>query len=103
MREQVVGIGAGGHAKVLIEILRACDCFELVGLLDSDPELKDKCVMGLPVLGDDSMLPLLKEKGVRRFFIGVGSVSDGSKRKRIYEGALALGMEPASSIHSSAI
>ncbi len=103
MREQVVGLGAGGHAKVLIEILRARDCFNLVGLLDSDPGLKDKLVMGLPVLGDDSMLPSLKKNGVRRFFVGVGSVGDASERKRMYEKGLALGMEPVSSIHPSAI
>ena len=33
MREQVVGLGAGGHAKVLIEILRSSNSFELIGLL----------------------------------------------------------------------
>lgn len=103
MREQVVGIGAGGHAKVLIEILRAQDFFEIMGLLDSDPELKGTIVMGARVLGDDSMLATLKEKGVRHFFVGVGTVGDGSRRQRIYEKGLASGMEPVSTIHPQAI
>jgi sugar O-acyltransferase (sialic acid O-acetyltransferase NeuD family) len=103
MRERVVGIGGGGHAKVLIEILRAHSSFEVVGLLDPNPELRGKSVLGIPVLGDDSLLLDLKEKGIRHFFIGVGSVCDSSKRKRIYEEALALNMEPVSSIHPGAI
>ncbi len=103
MREQVVGLGAGGHARVLIEILRLNHDFELIGLLDNDPRLKDKDVLGLRVLGSDAMLPELKAKGISRFFIGIGSVGSSSKRKQIYEGALALGMNPVSSIHPAAI
>jgi sugar O-acyltransferase (sialic acid O-acetyltransferase NeuD family) len=103
MREQVVGLGAGGHAKVLIEILRTHDCFELVGLLDPNSELKGKDILGIPVLGDDTMLLDLKAKGIRHFFIGIGSVGDASKRKRVYEEGLALKMEPVTSIHPGAI
>ena len=45
----------------------------------------------------------LKKKGIQHFFIGVGSVRDSSKRKRIYDEALAMNMEPISSIHPGAI
>lgn len=103
MREKVVGLGAGGHAKVLIEILRLNDGLELIGLLDSNPQLKGKNVMGLPVLGDDTLLAELKANGVSRFFIGIGSVGNASRRKQIFEQGLALGMNPVSSIHPSAI
>ncbi len=103
MREQVVGLGAGGHARVLIEILRSNNNFELVGLLDNNPQLKGKDVLGLPVLGGDSLLPELKAKGISRFFIGIGSVGNASRRKQIYEQGLALGMEPVSAIHPTAI
>ena len=103
MAEPVVGIGAGGHAKGVIEILRAAGGFDLVGLLEIDPELIGSTVLGVPILGDDDMLPHLKEQGVRHFFVGVGSVGDTSNRIRIYEMALALDMEPVVAIHPSAI
>jgi UDP-perosamine 4-acetyltransferase len=103
MIERVIGLGAGGHAKVLIEILRAQNCFELIGLLDHDPASKGKSVLGLQVLGGDDLLAGLKDGGVKRFFVGVGSVGSAARRKRAYEQALAAGLEPVNSIHTSAI
>jgi sugar O-acyltransferase (sialic acid O-acetyltransferase NeuD family) len=103
MRERIIGIGAAGHAKVLIEILRARDQYDLVGLLDVAPELKGKFVLGVPVLGDDSLLPSLRQQGVRRFFVGVGSTGDASNRQRLYREGLTFEMEPVSLIHPSAI
>ena len=49
------------------------------------------------------MLAQLKEKGVRHFFIGTGSSGDSTNRKRIYEKALSLDIEPVCSIHPKAI
>jgi len=87
----------------VIEILRAGDRYEVIGLLDPDPELKGKSVLEVPVLGDDSILPCLADQRIKRFFVGVGSVGDASNRKRLYEKGLALGMGPVSCIHPAAI
>lgn len=103
MLERAIGIGAGGHTKVLIEILRMQNRFELVGLLDPDPEIRGKLILGVPVLGDDSMLAELRELGIRRFFIGVGSVDESSHRRQLFEMCNALDMEPIASIHPSAV
>ena len=37
--KRVVGLGAGGHSKVVIEILQRMGGYELVGLLDPKKEL----------------------------------------------------------------
>jgi UDP-perosamine 4-acetyltransferase len=97
----VVGLGAGGHAKVVIEILRTDPRVRVVGLLD--PELKDKKVLGVPVLGPDTLLPRLARRGVHGFFVGVGSTRDTSLRLRLHETALRLGLRPVSAVHPSAI
>ena len=49
--DKVVGIGAGGHAKVIIDILRLRGEYQIAGLVDSNPELAGTQVLDVPVLG----------------------------------------------------
>ena len=103
MAIKVVGLGAGGHAKVVIEILRSHKSYELIGLLDPKPELHGKSVLGVPVLGDDDLLPVLKREGICHFFVGLGSVGDTRPRQRLFELALQYGMKPVDAVHPQAI
>jgi len=100
---KVVGLGAGGHAKVILDALRSSSSCELVGLLDPNPTLLNKKVGGATILGNDEMIPLLMKQGVEYFFIGVGVRDDTSARQRLFVHACGLGMKPYSIIHSSAI
>lgn len=99
---KVVGLGAGGHAKVVIEALRCDAAYELVGLLDPDIRLQGGQVLGVPVLGDDSLLAGLAQQGVRHFFVGVGAVGDMAPRRRLFEYGLQQGLAPISIIHPRA-
>jgi UDP-perosamine 4-acetyltransferase len=103
MTIKVIGLGAGSHAKVVIEILRYHSPYKLVGLLDSKPELEGKSVLGVPVLGNDDLLPTLKHQGVCHFFVGLGSARDTRPRQALFELALKYGMEPIDAIHSKAV
>jgi UDP-perosamine 4-acetyltransferase len=100
---QVVGLGAGGHARVVLEIVSAMADVEVVGLLDPSPTLQGAFVFGVPVLGDDRLLPSLRERGVSAVFIGVGSVRDTAIRKRLYECAIAHQLGVVDAIHATAI
>ncbi len=100
---RVVGVGAGGHAKVLIEILRLLGDFELVGLLDSNRELWGTRVLGVPVLGDHAHLSELRDQGLQHAFIGVGSVGDTRPRKRLYQAVRTTGFEIVRAIHPDAV
>lgn len=44
-------VGAGGHAKVVIDAARASGQWEIVGLLDDDPRAASARVLGVEVLG----------------------------------------------------
>ena len=99
----IVGLGAGGHARVVIEILRLMGDFELIGLLDPKPELKDTDVLKVPVLGDDNLLPDLYRQGVLHIFLGLGSTGDTQPRRNLYEHALAQGFLPVQAIHPRSI
>ena len=99
----VVGIGAGGHAKVVMEILHAMNGFEVVGLLDANPELRGKRILNVEVLGDDSLLPGLYEQGHRHVFIGVGALGDAATRASLYAQVKGIGYEVVQAIHPTAI
>ena len=100
---RVVGLGAGGHAKVVIDTLRLLGCYELVGLLDSERELWNTDVLGIPVLGDDGLLPKLWEQGVRHAFIGLGGAAKTEPRRRLFCMARKYGMTIVDAIHPSAV
>ena len=99
----VVGFGAGGHAKVVIEILRSMQGHHIVGLLDSRQELWGKQVLGVEVLGDDSLMTELKERGTNNAFIGVGTVGDAQPRRQLYEKVLGFGFQIVPAIHAVAV
>lgn len=99
---RVVGLGAGGHAKVVIEILQLVGGYQLEGLLDPKKELHGSEVAGVCVLGDDSLLTELHDRGVHHAFIGVGTTGDTSLRKKLFDKARTSGFQIVSSIHPAA-
>lgn len=99
---KVVGIGAGGHARCVMDVLRGRQDIEIYGLLDSNSALAGQVVDGVPVLGDDSMMSELLEHGICNVFIGVGGISDLSRRRNLYNKAREMGFTVLSCIHSSA-
>lgn len=70
MRSEIIVVGAGGHAKVCIELLRAMgeSIAYCVGARDS----QDNC-LGVPILRGDENLSLLRSEGYSRVFVAVGS------------------------------
>ncbi len=100
---RAVGLGAGGHAKVVIDIVRLLGGYELVGLLDPQEALWGSEVLGVPVLGGDHLLPQLRGQGVGHAFIGVGTVGDVRTRVRLYELARQHGLQLVAAIHPRAV
>jgi UDP-perosamine 4-acetyltransferase len=98
----IVGLGAGTHAKSLLEAIRSAGRFEVVGLVDDDPERAGADVLGLPVLGPES-LERLQADGVRHAFAGVGGIGDASGRRRVFEHLGRAGFELPPIVHASAV
>lgn len=80
-------IGAGGHAKVILDIVKSDPSLDLVGCTAKPPE---HVISSVPVLGDDSVLPSLYEQGVRHAFVAVG---DNGLRERLARQVVQLGFE----------
>lgn len=100
---RVIGLGAGGHASVVIDILQTAGGCELIGLLDVNPASSGTAVFGVPVLGSDDMLPGLRAQGVTHAFIGVGSIGDTTPRRQLYEKLCQQGFELVNAIHPQAV
>jgi len=102
-KKKVVGIGAGGHAKVIIDILSYSPDIEVVGLVELATRLFGETVAGSLILGDDQLLPELLAKGVGLAFIGIGGVSNNVPRAKSFELALSLGFDMINAIHPQAV
>src|SRR5271166_203560 len=48
-------VGAGGHAKVVIDTLRATETVDVLGVLDDDRTRQGTEVLGVPVRGEASL------------------------------------------------
>ncbi|WP_028546020.1 acetyltransferase [Paenibacillus taiwanensis] len=82
---KTVIIGAGGHAKVVIDILRSMPQLEIVGCIDRS---NVRTVMQLPVLGDDDLLPQLWNADVKHAFVAIGN---NQIRQRLAKRATEIG------------
>lgn len=96
---KIIIIGAGGHGKVVREIVSAEGRHEAVGFVDSAPALVGKKVAGLPILGPANVLPRLRQQG-----IGGAIVAIGDARVRVMYAALLRqqGFELVNAIHPTA-
>jgi UDP-perosamine 4-acetyltransferase len=93
----VVVLGAGGHAKVCIELLNAMQQPVAVCVAGADaPEL----CMGVPVLRGDHHLAELRHHGFERVFVALGS---NPLRERLAAQARALGFQLVNAISPASI
>jgi len=95
----VVIVGAGGHGKVVLDILRADGRYRPVGYVDADPSLTDSYVGGLPVLGAVNALPRLRQQRIKRAIVAIGD-----NRTRLHYAGVLLeqGFELVNAVHPTA-
>jgi acetyltransferase-like isoleucine patch superfamily enzyme len=99
----VVGLGSGGHARVVVEILRLVGGYSVKGVLDPARPKGSRDDSGLVVLGDDASLPALVAEGLRAVFIGVGGARSTDIRQKLFEFARAAGCDVVKAIHPHAV
>jgi UDP-perosamine 4-acetyltransferase len=101
-KHEVILLGGGGHARVLIDLLQMSASYSAIGILD--PALdRGTTRLGIPVLGDDGQLPLLYERGIRYACVAVGSTRDNQKRKELFDHLKQLGYRLPVLVHQKAI
>lgn len=90
----VVVYGAGGHAKVVCDVLQ-CAGRTVLGFIDDAPERHGSTVLGLPVLGGSAWLDPAKHDVA----LGIG---DNAVRSKVYAACVARGLAVVTAVHPMA-
>lgn len=102
-KEDLIVLGAGGHAKVIVDIIKKYyKQYNLVGLLAKTNE-KNKQVLGTTVLGTDNLLEELFHQGIHKAIIGIGMIKDYRPRERLYQLVKHFGYQCINVIHQECI
>ncbi|MCP4592375.1 MAG: acetyltransferase [bacterium] len=92
--------GAGGHGRVVLDVLLNAAEHEVIGFVDSDASLAGRHMDGRPILGDWDCLPDLRAKqGVQGAIVAIG---DNSVRREFAERVEKSGLTLINAIHPSA-
>ena len=101
MKKPVILLGAGGHARVLLDVLRL-QGIKILGLTDANPSKADKTELKIPVLGDDEAILNYRPEEV--FLVnGIGSTDVDSKRAELFKRFKTKSYTFVSVVHPSAI
>ena len=101
MNKPLMIIGAGGHAKVVLDAALNAG-FTILGLADTDPSRKGEKVLGIPIIDGNSWMEAHSTDSVA-LVMGIGSIGDTSKRQEIFAQLLAKGFDFATVVHPSAV
>jgi UDP-perosamine 4-acetyltransferase len=94
----VVIIGSGGHAKVVIELVRAEGKYQIKGCTGLGER---GFVLGdVPILGTDSVLPALLANGTKKAFVAIG---ENSLRLRLLAQVSEMGFDLINAISPNAV
>jgi sugar O-acyltransferase (sialic acid O-acetyltransferase NeuD family) len=100
--KDIIILGSGGHAKVVIDILERMNKYRIIGVTSVSLE-KGSSFLGYPVLGDDTVLPAYKEKGINLVAMGLGGYKNNDGRRNLYFFAKEKGFQFVNAIHSASV
>ena len=107
-KNNILIMGAGGHAKMIIDIINADKTYNIVGIVDASSMIKSNStiindVMGIPVICDDSKLNKLFEMGVDYAVNAVGFIESPKPRENVFKLLKKLGYKVPNIIHQTAV
>ncbi len=79
-KPNIVLVGGGGHCKSAIDVIEQENKYSIKGILE--PNVKEKYVLGYPILGDDELIPGLVSSETY-FLITVGQIKSYLIRKKL--------------------
>jgi sugar O-acyltransferase (sialic acid O-acetyltransferase NeuD family) len=99
-RPRAVVYGAGGHGKVVADILLAMGAHHVLGFIDDDGGTAEKTVLGLPVLGGGAWLAQVLTRGAMGVALGIGA---NQTRCSVAERCARWGASLITAVHPRAV
>ena len=87
--DNILLIGAGGHARSCIDVLEKENQFKIAGLIEKDESMTD-ANLGYPIIGTDDDLNILRKK-YDHALITVGQIKSSKVRIKLYQLLKELG------------
>lgn len=101
MKEKVVLIGSGQHARVVMYNMREQGKYEVACFLDADKNKVGQSYEGYYIEGTYEDAEFIREKyKTNKFFIAFGNMK---YRKKVFEQFISNGWEPVNIIHPDAV
>lgn len=102
MKEKIVIVGAGGHAKTIVDTLERLGNFEIVGYVSKE-SIGSEIYRGYKILGHDEDLEKIFRSGVLNAVIAVGFMGRSTLRQNLYKTLKQIGYKLPVIVDSSAI
>lgn len=102
MKPKLLLIGAGGHCKVIVDLLLQSKEYQIAGIIDLEERVGEN-VLGVPIVGTDLDMSKFFKKGIKHCFISVGSVGYSNLRAKLYGLARKVGFIFPNLIHPLAL
>jgi sugar O-acyltransferase (sialic acid O-acetyltransferase NeuD family) len=88
MKESIILVGAGGHARACIDVIQAQGRYSIAGLIDTADRVGSS-ILGYQVVGTDEDLASLASK-YEHFLVTVGHIKTAAVRDRLFQQLTAL-------------
>lgn len=99
--KKIIIIGAGGHAKSVMDIAIQNKKYEIIGCIDACyDENKVSNVNGIPIIGNDDMLEYFRKTGIEYCFIAIGN---NNLREKLFNITKEIGFKHVNIISKHAI
>lgn len=97
---KVIGYGSGGHAGIIIDIIKSQKQYDIIGLIDKKISKKKK--HNLPIIGVDKDLKKLINK-TNKIFLGLADINYPKKNYIIFQKLKKIGFNILSIIDKSCL
>lgn len=102
MKKKLILVGAGGHAKVVIDAVDRKE-YEITGILDKDLSHIHEQINGVPIIGTDRDAERYFNEGICYACIAIGHMGDARIRNCLFSRFKAVGYRMINIIHPAAI